>query len=89
MTSDILFVLLSSTTLGSKKKVKTNFCFSPGLSVCFSKQKQPILFKYTPNGDGETLKEAEPDDLDSETFSTKKLTLCTSPGLKLKVFFSG
>ena len=29
-----------------------------GLSVCFSKQKQPILLRYIPNGDGDTLKEA-------------------------------
>ena len=35
--------------------------FWPGLSVCFSKQKQPILFKYIPKGEGETLKVADPE----------------------------
>ena len=47
VTSAIFLVLLSSTTLGSKKKVKTNALFSHSLSVCFSKQKHPIyLNKY-------------------------------------------
>ena len=58
----MLFVLLSSTTFGSKKNVKTKFLFCPGFKVCFSKQKHPILFKYTPKGDGETLKVADPDE---------------------------
>ena len=62
VTSDISLVLLSSTTSGSRKNVKTKFFFSPGFKVCFSKQKQPILFKYIPNGEGETLNVAEPED---------------------------
>ena len=61
VTSAISLVLLSSTTFGSKKNVNTNFCFSPAFKVCFSKQKQPILFRYIPKGEGETLKEADPD----------------------------
>ena len=61
VTSEILFVLLSSTTFGSKKNVKTKFLFCPGLRVCFSKQKQPILLRYIPKGDGETLKVADPE----------------------------
>ena len=55
----MLFVLLSSTTFGSKKNVNTKFLFCPGLRVCFSKQKQPILLRYMPKGDGETLKAGE------------------------------
>ena len=42
--------------------LKQKFFFSPGFKVCFSKQKQPILFKYIPNGEGETLNVAEPED---------------------------
>ena len=36
--------------------------FPLGLSVCFSKQKHPILLRYIPNGEGDTLKEAEPEE---------------------------
>ena len=61
VTSAISLVLLSSTTFGSKKNVNINSWFSPAFKVCFSKQKQPILFKYMPKGDGETLKEADPE----------------------------
>ena len=43
--------------------LSTNSLFSPAFNVCFSKQKQPILFKYIPNGEGETLKDADPDDI--------------------------
>ena len=71
----MFLVLLSSTTFGSKKNVKTNSCFSLGLSVCFSKQKQPILLRYIPKGDGETLKEAEPEETLLPGFSTLNLTV--------------
>ena len=64
----MFLVLLSSTTFGSKKNVKTNSCFSLGFSVCFSKQKQPILFKYKPKDEGDTLKEAEPEEVSSPGF---------------------
>ena len=70
-----LLVLLSSTTFGSKKNVRTNSCFSPGFSVCFSKQKQPILFKYIPKDEGDTLKEADPDDFYYFHFLTLNLTV--------------
>ena len=66
----MLFVLLSSTTFGSKKNVKIKSLFSLALSVCFSKQKHPILFKYIPNEGGETLKVAEPAELSFVSFST-------------------
>ena len=71
----MFLVLLSSTTLGSKKNVKTNSCFSLGFKVCFSKQKQPILFKYLPKEEGETLNEAEPDEVWPLGFSTLNFTV--------------
>ena len=68
VTSEILLVLLSSTTSGSKKNVNINSFFSPACSVCFSKQKHPTLLRYTPKGAGDTLKVAEPEDKFSLSF---------------------
>ena len=85
----MFLVLLSSTTFGSKKNVKTNFCFSLGFSVCFSKQKHPIIFKYRPKDEGDTLKEAEPEEILLPGFYTLNFTVCISPGFRSIVFFSG
>ena len=67
----MFLVLLSSTTFGSKKNVKINSLLSPALSVCFSKQKQPILFRYIPKGAGETLNDADPEEILLLVFSQK------------------
>jgi hypothetical protein len=75
VTSAMFFVLLSSTTLGSKKNVRTNSWFSPAFSVCFSKQKHPILLRYIPKGEGETLNEADPEDFILLSFVTLNLTV--------------
>ena len=75
MTSEIFLVLLSSTTFGSKKNVRTNSCFSFGFKVCFSKQKQPILLTYFPNVEGETLKDAVPEEVLFPGFSILNFTV--------------
>jgi len=69
--------------------VSINSCFSPDFNVCFSKQKHPILFKYIPNVEGETLKDAEAEVVSTLLFSILNLTVCISPGFRLRVLTSG
>ncbi len=45
------------------------------LTFVFLKQKQPILFKYLPNEDGDTLNDAEPDEAFLLGFSTLNFTV--------------